>query len=114
MSDKLIERPPIIVYDVDLNRLRSFGVANGCGDSAVALRKLLDLYDGIAELGEEAIVRYWRETYHRRTHEAHKLRGALIAIAAQLDALNELPWWRWRRRRRHELAIADTLRLVAR
>lgn len=114
MSDKLVERPPIIVYDDDLNRLRSFGVANGCGDSAVALRKLLDLYDGIADLGDEGIVRYWRETYQRRTQEAHKLRGALVAIATQLDALNELPWWRRRQRRLHELAIADTLRLVGR
>lgn len=36
-------RPPIIVYSRDIDRLRQFGIANRCGDSAVALHKLLDL-----------------------------------------------------------------------
>lgn len=34
--------PPIIVYTRDINRLREFGMRNNCGDSAVALHKLLD------------------------------------------------------------------------
>lgn len=38
----VISYPPIIVWQRDLRRLASFGIANGAGDSAVALRKLLD------------------------------------------------------------------------
>lgn len=41
-ADPLIEHPPIIVYERDLNRLRSFAVKHGYADSAYAFRKLLE------------------------------------------------------------------------
>lgn len=69
-------------------------------------------HEQLVEYATGGIVDYWRNTYARRTEEAHKLRGALVVIASQLDVLDELPWWRFRRRRRHELAIRDTLRVV--
>lgn len=58
------------------------------------------------------LISYWRDTYGRRTQQADLLVGAFVAIAAQLDALDELPWWRRRRRQLHLDAIRDTLRLV--
>jgi len=36
------EYPPLLIYESDINRLRQFGVQNGCGDSAMALRLALD------------------------------------------------------------------------
>lgn len=43
----LESRPPIIVYTRDVDRLREYGIANGCGDSAVALHRLLEERDAI-------------------------------------------------------------------
>lgn len=57
-------------------------------------------------------VNYWRETYVKRTAEARRYHGALIAIGEQVRAIEALPWWRRRKRRLHELAIRDTLTIA--
>lgn len=58
------------------------------------------------------LVNYWRDTYAKRTDEAQRYRGALIAIFVQERALEALPWWRRRKRKLHRLAIRDTLTIV--
>jgi hypothetical protein len=62
--------------------------------------------------GDQGIVNYWRNTYQRRTEEARRYHGALIAISEQVHAIEGLYWWQFRKRRLHWLAIRDTLTIV--
>lgn len=59
--------------------------------------------------GDQGIVNYWRDTYHRRTEEARRLRGALEEVDMELFVLRHLGWWQWRARRQRYAAIGDIL-----